>query len=205
MAAVDGTAARVGVTTGEWAQASCARPSANTAPPTGVAGASGARLSPQGEIAAVRAERPSAPRPSRSRRPAQALGRQAGARRPLERRRADRRAGARLPVSRSSTEGIRLTPAQIVNAAAVEEERPRRRPVDPVGLATWPWSSPTSSGWHEGRAGVSDIPVIVGGIIPDRDGEFLLAHGVSRVFTPKNFEITQMLGQIVDAIEESRA
>ena len=95
--------------------------------------------------------------------------------------------------------GIRLTPGQIV-AAAVEED------VDVVGLSVL-------SGSHlsvvpdvlDGlrREGLNDVPVIVGGIIPDRDADKLRADGVARVFTPKNFEITEMLSQIVDAIEEA--
>jgi (2R)-ethylmalonyl-CoA mutase len=53
--------------------------------------------------------------------------------------------------------------------------------------------------------GLDDVPVIAGGIIPDADAAALRAAGVARVFTPKDFEITEMLGQIVDAIEEARA
>jgi (2R)-ethylmalonyl-CoA mutase len=96
--------------------------------------------------------------------------------------------------------GIRLTPAQIV-AAAVEED------VDVVGLSVL-------SGSHlsvipaivEGlkAADLHDIPVIAGGIIPEVDADKLRAAGVARVFTPKDFEITTMLGAIVDAIEEAR-
>ena len=43
-------------------------------------------------------------------------------------------------------------------------------------------------------AGLDDVPVVVGGIIPDRDAEQLRAAGVARVFTPKDFEITDVLG-----------
>ena len=96
--------------------------------------------------------------------------------------------------------GIRLTPTQIVNAA-VEED------VDVVGLSVL-------SGSHlsvvpevlDGlrAAGLDDVPVVVGGIIPDVDADTLRAAGVARVFTPKDFEITDVLGQIVDAIEAAR-
>jgi (2R)-ethylmalonyl-CoA mutase len=96
--------------------------------------------------------------------------------------------------------GIRLTPAQIVNAA-VEED------VDVVGLSVL-------SGSHlsvvpdvvDGlrAAGLDDVPVVVGGIIPDADAATLRQRGVARVFTPKDFEITAVLGDIVDAIEEAR-
>jgi ethylmalonyl-CoA mutase len=97
--------------------------------------------------------------------------------------------------------GIRLTPAQIV-ASAVEED------VDVVGLSVL-------SGSHlsvvpevvDGlrAAGLDDVPVVVGGIIPEADAGTLRDAGVARVFTPKDFEITDVLGQIVDAIEEVRS
>jgi (2R)-ethylmalonyl-CoA mutase len=97
--------------------------------------------------------------------------------------------------------GIRLTPAQIV-AAAVQED------VDVVGLSVL-------SGSHlsvvpevlDGlrAAELDDVPVIVGGIIPKADADTLRAAGVARVFTPKDFEITDMLGQLVDAVEQARA
>jgi (2R)-ethylmalonyl-CoA mutase len=93
-------------------------------------------------------------------------------------------------------QGIRLTPAQIV-AAAVEED------VHVVGLSIL-------SGSHmevvpavlEGlrAAGAGDIPVIVGGIIPDSDAARLKALGVAAVFTPKDFDMTQVMGRVVDVI-----
>ena len=97
--------------------------------------------------------------------------------------------------------GIRLTPAQIV-AAAVEED------VDVVGLSIL-------SGSHLSvvpqivaglaDAGLGDVPVVVGGIIPQRDAEILLGQGVARVFTPKDFEITAVLAAVLDAVEAARA
>jgi (2R)-ethylmalonyl-CoA mutase len=97
--------------------------------------------------------------------------------------------------------GIRLTPAQIV-AAAVEED------VDVVGLSVLSGSHlsvvpDVLEGLH--AAGLDDVPVVVGGIIPDADAATLRDAGVARVFTPKDFEITDVLGQIVDAIEQARA
>jgi len=96
--------------------------------------------------------------------------------------------------------GIRLTTTQIV-ASAVEED------VDVVGLSIL-------SGSHlsvvpeviDGlrRAGLTDVPVVVGGIIPDPDAIALLAAGAARVFTPKDFEITDVLSQVVDAVEAAR-
>jgi (2R)-ethylmalonyl-CoA mutase len=93
-------------------------------------------------------------------------------------------------------QGIRLTPAQIV-AAAVEED------VHAVGLSVL-------SGSHlemvpavlDGlrAAGVTDVPVAVGGIIPERDAARLRELGVALVFTSKDFELTAMIDQIVTAI-----
>ncbi|MFF8774587.1 protein meaA [Kitasatospora sp. NPDC015120] len=93
-------------------------------------------------------------------------------------------------------QGIRLTPEQIVSAAVAED-------VHCVGLSIL-------SGAHGElvpdvlhrlrRAGVEDVPVIVGGIIPAADGEALKAAGVAAVFTPKDFGITTIIGRIVDEI-----
>ena len=97
-------------------------------------------------------------------------------------------------------QGIRLTPAQIV-AAAVEED------VHCVGLSIL-------SGSHlslvpevlDGlrAAGLDDVPVVVGGIIPEADAATLLAAGVAAVFTPKDFGITTIMGRIVDEIRRAR-
>ncbi|MGH3915973.1 MAG: protein meaA [Pseudonocardiaceae bacterium] len=93
-------------------------------------------------------------------------------------------------------QGIRLTPAQIV-AAAVQED------VHVVGLSVL-------SGSHlevvpavvDGlrAAGAGDVPVVVGGIIPPFDAEALLAKGVAKVFTPKDFELTEIMDQIVELV-----
>ncbi|MEQ9200798.1 MAG: methylmalonyl-CoA mutase family protein, partial [Rhodospirillales bacterium] len=94
-------------------------------------------------------------------------------------------------------EGIRLTPAQIVNSA-IEEA------VHVVGLSIL-------SGGHIAlvadvmarleKLGASDIPVIVGGIIPKEDEAALLAAGVARVYTPKDFDITAIMADIVEMLE----
>jgi (2R)-ethylmalonyl-CoA mutase len=93
--------------------------------------------------------------------------------------------------------GIRLTPEQIA-ASAIEED------VDVVGLSIL-------SGSHaelvpevlaqlaEGGAGV---PVVVGGIIPPSDARKLLAAGVARVYTPKDFEVNRIMGEIVELVAE---
>jgi (2R)-ethylmalonyl-CoA mutase len=96
-------------------------------------------------------------------------------------------------------QGIRLTPEQIV-AAAVQEG------VHVVGLSVL-------SGSHlevvpevvDGlrAAGAGDIPVIVGGIIPADDAKVLTDRGVARVFTPKDYELTDIMDGIVTLIRET--
>lgn len=93
-------------------------------------------------------------------------------------------------------QGIRLTPEQIVAAAVAED-------VHCVGLSIL-------SGSHmelvpsvlEGlrAAGLDDVPVILGGIIPDRDAKVLRESGVAAVYTPKDFGLTQIMGGIVEVI-----
>ena len=53
------------------------------------------------------------------------------------------------------------------------------------------------------EAGIEDIPVIVGGIIPTRDATALKEMGVAEVFTPKDFSLTESTGGIVDAIRSA--
>jgi len=53
-------------------------------------------------------------------------------------------------------------------------------------------------------AGAGDLPVIVGGIIPDSDATALRAMGVAAVFTPRDFGLTEIIGGIVDVIRASR-
>ncbi|MDQ0376956.1 protein meaA [Amycolatopsis thermophila] len=95
-------------------------------------------------------------------------------------------------------QGIRLTPEQIV-AAAVQEG------VHVVGLSVL-------SGSHlevvpqvvDGlrAAGAGDVPVIVGGIIPSDDARSLLERGIARVFTPKDYELTEIMDEIVTVVRE---
>ena len=96
-------------------------------------------------------------------------------------------------------QGIRLTPEQIVDAALAED-------VHAVVLSIL-------SGSHAQLvpdvlerlrvAGATDIPVIAGGIIPNGDAEQLRAAGVAAVFTPKDFDITGIIGRIVDEIRKA--
>ncbi|MEA2409509.1 MAG: ethylmalonyl-CoA mutase [Thermoleophilaceae bacterium] len=94
-------------------------------------------------------------------------------------------------------EGIRLTPARIA-ATAVQEG------VHVVGLSIL-------SGAHreliptvleELKAAGADVPVVVGGIIPVADERALLEAGVARVYTPKDFELSKIMGDIVELVAE---
>ncbi|MET0468550.1 MAG: methylmalonyl-CoA mutase family protein [Aeromicrobium sp.] len=96
-------------------------------------------------------------------------------------------------------QGIRLTPAQIVAAAVAED-------VHCVGLSIL-------SGSHMElvpdvqramtEAGIGDVPLIVGGIIPDSDARRMEAAGVAAVFTPKDFGMTTIMDRIVDEIRKA--
>ncbi len=96
-------------------------------------------------------------------------------------------------------EGIRLTPQQIAKAALEEG-------VHLIGLSVL-------SGSHLeladeifkelGKAGLADIPVIVGGIIPVEDERVLLSQGVAAVYTPKNIDMNTIMLDLVDIIRQS--
>lgn len=90
-------------------------------------------------------------------------------------------------------EGIRLTPEEIV-AAAIENQS------HVVGLSILsgshiPLIEELMSLMKEN--GLSHIPVIVGGIIPDDDAQNLTKMGVSKVYTPKDFELNTIMNDIV--------
>ncbi|PWJ22101.1 (2R)-ethylmalonyl-CoA mutase [Jannaschia seohaensis] len=90
-------------------------------------------------------------------------------------------------------EGIRLTPAAIVEAAAAGAHV--------VGLSILSGSHlPLVADTMERMraAGLAHIPVIVGGIIPEEDAARLRAMGVARVYTPKDFELNRIMGDIVE-------
>jgi (2R)-ethylmalonyl-CoA mutase len=52
------------------------------------------------------------------------------------------------------------------------------------------------------REGGVEAPIVVGGIIPPADAEKLQADGVARVYTPKDFEINRMMGDIVELVAQ---
>lgn len=96
--------------------------------------------------------------------------------------------------------GIRLTPKQIAESARDEDP-------DVIGLSIL-------SGSHQALVpdvirelqsiGVN-VPVIVGGIIPDDDRADLLSAGVAAVYTPKDYAVAQIMSDIVDIVERHRA
>ena len=95
-------------------------------------------------------------------------------------------------------EGIRLTPAQIVNAALEEG-------VHAIGLSILSGSHLALVGDVMARmkaAGLTDVPVVVGGIIPTEDAEQLLDMGVAAVYTPKDFQITDIMADLVRIVDE---
>ncbi len=96
-------------------------------------------------------------------------------------------------------EGIRLTPDEIVQAALQEG-------VHVVGLSILSGSHVTLVAdvvQKMNDAGIGDVPVVVGGIIPPEDEKKLLASGVAAVYTPKDFDLTRILEGIVSIVEEA--
>jgi (2R)-ethylmalonyl-CoA mutase len=95
-------------------------------------------------------------------------------------------------------EGIRLTPQEIVDAAVKEEAHA-------VGLSIL-------SGSHIDlvqevvrlmrNAGMDNTPVVVGGIIPPDDELVLKQMGVSAVYTPKDFKLTNIMADVVKIVEQ---
>jgi (2R)-ethylmalonyl-CoA mutase len=93
-------------------------------------------------------------------------------------------------------QGIRLTPSQIATSAAQEG-------VHVVGLSIL-------SGSHAElipavlaalrEAGAGDVPVVVGGIIPEADAAALREAGVAAVYTPKDWDLNRMIRDIVDLV-----
>jgi len=92
-------------------------------------------------------------------------------------------------------EGIRLTPARIARTAIDEG-------VHVVGLSILSGSHAEliPSVLAELRDAGADVPVVVGGIIPPADEAALLEAGVARVYTPKDFEVSRIMGDIVDLV-----
>jgi (2R)-ethylmalonyl-CoA mutase len=97
-------------------------------------------------------------------------------------------------------EGIRSTPEQIV-AAALEEG------VHAVGLSILSGSHrPLVEAVLVGLAseGLTDIPVVAGGIIPPADAEALKQAGLAAVFTPKDYDLTAIIADIVEIVDQAQ-
>ena len=96
-------------------------------------------------------------------------------------------------------EGIRFTPSEI--AAQAKENN-----AHVVGLSIL-------SGSHLDlvretiaelrKVGLDNVPVVVGGIIPPEDSRALRQMGIARVYTPKDFKITEIMGDVVGIVEKA--
>ncbi|WP_298850566.1 protein meaA [uncultured Ruegeria sp.] len=96
-----------------------------------------------------------------------------------------------------SYEGIRLTPEEIVAAAREDDAHV-------IGLSILSGSHlPLVEDVLERlrKAGLAHVPVVVGGIIPDEDAEKMKTMGVAKVYTPKNFELNAIMGDIVTLVD----
>ncbi len=94
-------------------------------------------------------------------------------------------------------EGIRLTPAQIVRAAVDESAHV-------VGLSILSGSHVPLVEEVMARMrteGIGEVPVVVGGIIPPEDARLLKGFGVAAVYTPKDFQLTDIMADIVRLAE----
>ncbi len=186
-------AARAGVTTGEWAQA-LRDVYGDYRAPTGVGEASAAAGSDEGDLEDLRDE---------VARVSDALGRRIKMLVGKPGLDGHSNGAEQIAVRARDVgldvvyEGIRLTPSQIVTSALQEG-------VHVIGLSIL-------SGSHRelipdivralAEAGV-DAPVVVGGIIPEADVGPLKAAGVAAVYTPKDFDLTQIMRDVVALVAE---
>jgi len=93
-------------------------------------------------------------------------------------------------------EGIRLTPREIVTAALEEG-------VHVVGLSVLSGSHVplvTEVMARMKESGLDDVPVVIGGIIPPEDADILIKEGVARVYTPKDFDLNAIMGDIIEIV-----
>jgi len=96
-------------------------------------------------------------------------------------------------------QGIRLTPEQIAAAARDED-------VDVVGLSILSGSHVPLVKDVVARmlaAGLEDVPVVVGGIIPPEDASTLRAAGVAAVYTPKDYELNRIMADVVRIVDDA--
>jgi (2R)-ethylmalonyl-CoA mutase len=90
-------------------------------------------------------------------------------------------------------DGIRLTPEELVAAAA--RERPHVIGLSILSGSHLPLVAEVMDRLR--AAGLSAIPVVAGGIIPEDDARQLKAAGVAQVYTPKDFELNRIMSDIV--------
>jgi (2R)-ethylmalonyl-CoA mutase len=97
-------------------------------------------------------------------------------------------------------DGIRLTPVEIANAALEQG-------VHVIGLSILSGShvSLVQEVLERLRASGLDVPVVVGGIVPPDDADRLKAMGVARIYTPKDYDVCRIMGEIVDLVEAAHA
>ncbi len=98
-------------------------------------------------------------------------------------------------------EGIRFAPDDIVGQ--VRATRPHI-----IGLSILSGSHNELTGTLIGQlreAGLGDIPVVVGGIVPPEDAEALKRQGIARVYTPKDFDLNAIMADLVDLADRQNA
>ena len=98
-------------------------------------------------------------------------------------------------------EGIRVSPSELARAAADEG-------VHLVGLSVLSGAHLDLAGdtlAEMKRRGLTDVPVVVGGIIPESDAALLRDRGVAAVYTPKDFEISRILNELVGLVRRAHA
>ncbi len=91
-------------------------------------------------------------------------------------------------------DGIRMTPEEIVESA-------RAQNADVIGVSILSGSHLPLVEELMGLMAQEDMqntPVVVGGIIPDGDVEALIGSGVSRVYTPKDFQLNRIMGDLIE-------
>ena len=96
-------------------------------------------------------------------------------------------------------DGIRLTPEEIV--ASAQETKAHVVGLSILSGSHIPLVQDLMTRMRE--AGLGDVPVIVGGIIPDDDAERLRKMGVARVYTPKDFELNTIMADVVTLVDPS--
>jgi (2R)-ethylmalonyl-CoA mutase len=182
--------AHAGVTTGEWAGA-LRKVFGEYRAPTGISGAAASAPAPLAELR----ERVAAAARRLGRRPKILVGKPGldghsnGAEQIAVRA---RDAGFEVVY-----EGIRLTPARIANSALEEG-------VHLVGLSVLSGSHlplVTEVVRRMRTAGIGEVPVVVGGIVPEEDAARLRQAGVARIYTPKDFDVTRIMGELIELIE----